>query len=214
MTTLVLLRHGRSDANAAGVLAGRLPGVSLTDDGIAQARSVADVLADVPIAAVYSSPSQRCRETAALLTGRVLLEPGLDECDYGDWSGRKLTELASEALWERIQREPSAVTFPGGESMARLRDRVVEAARRITGAHEGVVVAVTHGDVIKAILADALAMGFDDFQRLNVSPASLSVVDYSGARPLVVGVNMGTDVAAQLRSAHVPSVGGGDVAAG
>lgn len=215
MTTLVLIRHGRSTANADGVLAGRAEGVELDDVGRDQATQLGKLLAGVEIAASYRSPSLRCRQTADLLgqpDAEVL--PGLDECDYGDWTNRKLSDLAGEELWDTIQQTPSAVKFPGGESMVDMRSRALGAIEAILERHDkdDVVVLVSHGDVIKSILSEALAQQFDDFQRLNVAPASVSVVHHGAARPFVVCVNANSDIAGLLATKAAPTVGGGDVA--
>ena len=215
MTTVVLIRHGRSTANADGVLAGRAEGVELDEKGRLQATGLQDLLAGAPIAAAYCSPSLRCRQTATLL-GQPDAEilPGLDECDYGAWTNRKLMELAVEPLWSTIQQSPSAVVFPDGESMEDMRARAVGAIADIRSRHGkgDTVVVVSHGDVIKAILSDALAQGFDDFQRLNVAPASVSIVDYGHERPFVVCINANSDVAGLLAAPVAPVVGGGDIA--
>ena len=215
MTTVVLIRHGRSTANADGVLAGRAEGVELDDVGREQAYRLGDVLAGASITATYRSPSLRCQQTATLLgqpDAEVL--PGLNECDYGSWTNRKLVDLAGEPLWETIQQEPSAVVFPDGESMLDMRARAVGAIGDIRERHGkgDVVVVVSHGDVIKAILSDALAQNLDDFQRLNVAPASVSVVAYGGTRPFVVCINANSDIAGMLAAPKDPTVGGGDVA--
>ncbi len=201
MATLVLVRHGRTTANATGLLAGRTPGVLLDDTGREQAERAAERLAPVPLAALVTSPLERCRETSDVLLGRqsgtvpLVVEDGLSECDYGDWQGRPLSELAQEDLWSTVQRHPSAVTFPGGESMPTMQARSVEAVRRqdarIEAEHgaSAVWVAVSHGDIIKSVLADALGMHLDLFQRLSVDPASISIVRYGAHRPDVVCVN-------------------------
>lgn len=201
MATLVLVRHGRTTANATGLLAGRTPGVLLDDTGREQAERAAERLAPVPLAALVTSPLERCRETSDVLLGRqgaavpLVVEDGLSECDYGDWQGRPLAELAKEDLWSTVQRHPSAVTFPGGESMPTMQARSVEAVRRqdarIEAEHgaSAAWVAVSHGDIIKSVLADALGMHLDLFQRLSVDPASISIVRYGAHRPDVVCVN-------------------------
>ncbi len=213
MTTVVLIRHGRSTANADGVLAGRAEGVELDDVGREQAYRLGDLLADAAITASYRSPSLRCQQTATLLgqpDAEVL--PGLDECDYGSWTNRKLMELSGEPLWSTIQKEPSSVSFPEGEAMLDMRARAVDAISTIRARHEeGTVVVVSHGDVIKSILSDALAQNFDDFQRLNVAPASVSIVNYGHERPFVICMNANSDVAALLAAPAAPTVGGGDV---
>ncbi|NYG55847.1 histidine phosphatase family protein [Nocardioides perillae] len=201
MATVVLLRHGRTSANASGTLAGRTAGVRLDPTGQDQARRAGERLGAVPLAAVVSSPLERCKQTArAVLAAQADPPPlatdrGLLECDYGEWQGRSLKELAEEPLWRTVQAQPSAVTFPGGESMRTMQARSVEAVRRHDAAVEAehgphaVWVAVSHGDVIKSVLADALGMHLDAFQRLHVDPASLSVVRYTETRPFVLATN-------------------------
>lgn len=200
MTTVVLLRHGRTQANSTGVLAGRSSGVGLDATGEEQARQAATRLAGAPLAAVVSSPLLRCRRTAAAVVAEhgaleVSTDPGLIECGYGDWTGRKLSELAKDPLWQTVQNQPSAVRFPSGESMVEMAARAVRTIRdtdaRIAAEHgpEAVWVAVSHGDVIKAILADALGVHLDGFQRILVDPASISVVRYTETRPYVACTN-------------------------
>ncbi|MDF2049555.1 MSMEG_4193 family putative phosphomutase [Arthrobacter sp. Cr_A7] len=201
MATVILVRHGRTTANAAGLLAGRAAGVSLDPFGREQAALTGDRLAAVPLAGVVSSPLERCRQTAQLILDRQAgspsapTDPDLTECDYGQWQGRMLTDLATEDLWAAVQSQPSAVVFPGGESMAAMQARSVAAIRRHDAAFESeygpgaVWVAVSHGDIIKAILADALGMHLDLFQRINVGPASVSIVHYGAVRPSVYATN-------------------------
>jgi probable phosphomutase (TIGR03848 family) len=211
MPTLILARHGRTTANATGVLAGRSKGVHLDDHGIEQARAAGARLVGLPLAAVVSSPLERCRETAKELVAgldplpRVLTDRGLVECDYGDWTGRELRTLAKEPLWKTVQSHPSAAEFPAGESMAEMSSRAIAAARRWdarVGAEHGpdaVWLAISHGDVIKAILADALGIHLDAFQRIMVDPASMSVVRYTPLRPFVVTMNTHEGSLAHLR---------------
>jgi probable phosphomutase (TIGR03848 family) len=201
MPTVILVRHGRSTANATGVLAGRLPGVHLDDAGTQQAVAVGERLAGVRLAAAVTSPLERCRETAREITSRqgATLRAGTDkqlsECDYGEWQGRALKDLAREKLWKTVQAQPSAATFPGGESMRAMQDRAVAAVRRhdarVAAEHgpDAVWLAVSHGDVIKSILADALGTHLDLFQRIHVDPASVSIVRYTESRPFVIGTN-------------------------
>jgi probable phosphomutase (TIGR03848 family) len=206
VSTLILLRHGRSSANAAGVLAGRTPGVELDETGRAQAARVVERLAGVPLAEVVSSPALRCEQTVApLLADRGLTavsEPGLAEVDYGSWTGRELKTLGKEPLWKVVQAHPSAAVFPDGEGLAGMQARAVAAVRRhgarIAAEHgpDAVWLACSHGDVIKSVLADALATHLDNFQRIIVDPASISVVHYTETRPFVARVNdLGGDVA-------------------
>ncbi len=195
MSTVVLLRHGRSTANVAGLLAGRTPGVSLDDVGRAQADTVAARLAELTIDALVSSPMDRCRQTIAPLaraTGlSVRIEPGLAEVDYGDWTGRALKDLAGEELWRTVQAHPSAAVFPGGEGLAAVGVRAVAAVRALITelGPDAVILVCSHGDVIKSILADALGLHLDGFQRIMVAPASLSVVRYTPLRPFVERIN-------------------------
>lgn len=201
MPTVILVRHGRSTANATGVLAGRLPGVHLDDTGVKQAAAVGERLADVRLSAAVTSPLERCRETSREILRaqagplRATAEKQIAECDYGEWQGRPLRELAKEKLWKVVQSQPSAATFPGGESMRAMQDRAVAAIRRhdarIAAEHgdDAVWLAVSHGDLIKSILADALGTHLDLFQRIHVDPASVSIVRYHESRPVVLGTN-------------------------
>jgi 2,3-bisphosphoglycerate-dependent phosphoglycerate mutase len=199
MATVILARHGRTQANASGVLAGRTAGIALDDVGREQAGRAAARLEGVPLAAAATSPLQRCKETAAILLSgsghRARVERGLNECDYGDWAGRPMKELVKEDLWKVIQAHPAAVRFPGGESMAEMSARSVRAVRETDariGAEHGenaVWLAVAHGDIIKAVLADALGMHLDAFQRIVVDPASLSVIRYTPRRSYVLAMN-------------------------
>jgi len=201
VATVILVRHGRTAANVGGQLAGRTPGVRLDETGVQQADRTAARLAPVPLAAVVSSPLERCRQTARAIARaqagavRVATDKGLTECDYGEWQGRLLKDLAKEPLWKTVQTQPSAARFPGGESLAAMQARVVDAVRRRDAAVErehgpgAVWVAVSHGDLVKAVLADALGMHLDLFQRIHVDPASISIVRYSASRPFVLATN-------------------------
>jgi probable phosphomutase (TIGR03848 family) len=226
VTTVLLLRHGRTTANTAGVLAGWTPGVQLDDAGAAQVAAVGERLAKVPLAAVVTSPLERCRQTAdAVAAGRdlaVQTDDRLGEARYGDWTGRTIKELVKEPLWKVVQQHPSAAVFPGdgGEGLAQTQARAVAAVREwnATLGPDAVWLACSHGDVIKAILADALGLHLDQFQRIVVDPASISVVTYTETRPFVLRMNdTGGDVSALVppprRRRRKPSsdavVGGG-----
>ena len=207
MTTVVLLRHGRTTANTAGVLAGWTPGVRLDDAGLAQVQAVAQRLSAVPLAAVVSSPLERCQQTAGAVTEGRALELQTDdrfgEARYGDWTGRPIKELVKDPLWKVVQQHPSAAVFPGpeGEGLAQTQARAVAAVREWNTklGPEAVWLACSHGDVIKAILADALGLHLDQFQRIVVDPASISVVTYTETRPFVVRANdTGGDVSALI----------------
>jgi probable phosphomutase (TIGR03848 family) len=197
VTTVLLLRHGRTTANAGGVLAGWTPGVQLDETGTAQVQAVGERLAKVPLAAIVSSPLERCRQTAdAVAVGRELevqTDDRLGEARYGDWTGKTIKELVKDPLWKVVQQHPSAAVFPGpeGEGLAQTQARAVAAVREWNAklGPDAVWLACSHGDVIKAILADALGLHLDQFQRIVVDPASVSVVTYTETRPFVVRVN-------------------------
>ncbi|MFK4226984.1 histidine phosphatase family protein [Streptomyces sp. NPDC019890] len=197
MATLILVRHGRSTANTAGVLAGWTPGVFLDERGAAQAAALPQRLADVPLAAAVSSPLERCVQTLQpLLDARPGLELKTDErigeCHYGDWAGRKLKELADEPLMEVVQQHPSSAAFPGGESMRAMQARAVDAVRdwnaRVDAAHgeDAAFVMCSHGDIIKSLVADALGMHLDLFQRIHVEPCSVTAIRYTRTRPFLL----------------------------
>ncbi|KGJ77119.1 histidine phosphatase [Cryobacterium roopkundense] len=212
MATVILVRHGRTTANATGMLAGRTAGVVLDQVGREQATTTGLRLATVPVVALVSSPLERCLETSQLILDRqtgiltTTLEPNLTECDYGQWQGRALGELAKEKLWSVVQSQPSAAVFPGGESLAAMQARSVAAIRRLDAAFEAehgpgaVWVAVSHGDIIKSIVADALGMHLDLFQRINIGPASVSIVQYGTSRPTVHATNTDAGDLSWLRS--------------
>lgn len=199
MCTVILLRHGRSTANTAGVLAGRTPGVVLDEHGRAQAQALVERLAHLPLAAVVSSPLQRCRETVVPLAQArelgVTLDDRFIEMDYGEWTGRQLRKLVKEPLWKVVQAHPSAVVFPGGEGLAAMQARAVAAVRewdaKLAAEHgpQALWLVCTHGDIIKAVLADALGVHLDGFQRIVANPCSVSAVTYTETRPFVQRVN-------------------------
>ena len=211
MATVLLVRHGRTSANATGVLAGRTPGVLLDEVGQAQAADLARRMTGLTMATVVSSPLERCIQTAQVLTASsgqpVDVDERLAEADYGEWTARPLKDLARTKLWRMVQDHPSAAVFPGpsGEAMAGVSARAVEAVRerdRTVAQESGddaVWVAVSHGDVIKAVLADALGMHLDHFQRIAVDPCSVSVVRYTPLRPFVMRVN---DTSGSLDALH------------
>ena len=223
MATLILLRHGRTTSNAGGTLAGRQP-TELDETGRAQAVAVGERLraAKVPLAAVVSSPLLRCTQTLELaLPGTVpVIEERLVEAGYGDWEGQPLKRLAKQPLWQVVQVHPSAARFPGGESMPEMSARAVAAVREWDAklGAEAVWLACSHGDVIKAIVADALGLHLDLFQRIAVDPGSLTVIRYTPLRPFLLRANdVGGDLSAlrppRRRSRRKPSsdavVGGG-----
>jgi 2,3-bisphosphoglycerate-dependent phosphoglycerate mutase len=206
MATVILARHGRTTANTGGVLAGRTKGVHLDETGEEQARAAAERLAGLTLSAVVTSPLERCRETARLMAPglRPLSDRRLQECDYGEWTGQEIKRLAKEKLWRTVQVQPSGARFPDGESLQEMSARVVGAVRdrdaqieAETGEH-AVWLAVSHGDPIKAVLADALGMHLDAFQRITVDPGSLSVVRYTPHRAFVLTMNSAAGSLAHL----------------
>ncbi len=217
MATVLLVRHGRTSANEKGILAGTAPGTILDSRGIEQAQNLAELLSGLEVSAIISSPLERTMQTAEALAATLLsksgealeisIEPELAECEYGDWTGRSLSELAKEDLWRTVQDHPSSAVFPGaeGESMAHMAQRAVSAIRRWNDllGPEAIYVAVSHGDVIKAILADALGIHLDGFQRIGVDPGSVSVINYTTTRPFVLCTNgNGSDVRRHVSVAH------------
>jgi probable phosphomutase (TIGR03848 family) len=207
VATVILLRHARSTANQSGTLAGRAPGVGLDEHGVAQAQALIGRLAPVPLAAVVSSPLQRCVETVDPLATARGVQPSLDdrlaEVDYGQWTSQPLRSLVKQPLWKVVQLHPSAAVFPEGEGLAEVQARAIAAIRewdaKIANEHgaNAVWLACSHGDVIKAIIADALGLHLDSFQRIMIDPCSISVVRYTETRPFVWRTNdSGGDLAA------------------
>ncbi|MFF9853288.1 histidine phosphatase family protein [Streptomyces litmocidini] len=224
MATLILVRHGRSTANTSGVLAGRTPGIALDERGAAQAAALPGRLADVPLAAAVTSPLQRCRETLRpLLDARpglpLHVEDRISECDYGDWSGRKLAELNDEPLMEVVQGHASAAAFPGGESMRAMQDRAVAAVRdwnaRVEAEHgeDATYLMCSHGDIVKAIVADALGLHLDLFQRIHVDPCSVTAIRYTRLRPFLLRLGDTGDFAGLAPREH-PGGGSAEVGGG
>jgi probable phosphomutase (TIGR03848 family) len=192
-----LVRHGQSTANAEGVLAGWSPGVELDDIGHDQAESAGRRLGEVRITGILTSPLEPCRQTAEAVAQfqrgdmDVNTEVGLAECRYGDWTGQSVEILMKDPLWDVIQSHPSGVSFPGGESLAGMQARAIAAIRRWNRKFgpTATYVAVTHGDVVKAVLADALGMHLDLFQRIRVDLGSISAVHYDAECARVALIN-------------------------
>ena len=178
--TIYLLRHGHSTANAKSILAGRDASVSLSPRGIEQAQAVMHELGERKFAKIYSSPMPRCLETLRPLAGKSKLEiekdDGLIEMEYGDWSGKKLLALSRKKMWSEIQGRPSLVRFPNGESFLEMQGRALESVKSlaIPGAE---ILVCSHGDVIKAIVAGLVGLHLDNFQRLTIDPASITVIE-------------------------------------
>ena len=203
-TVALLVRHGRTDTTGS-VLPGRAPGLHLGEAGRAQAEAVAERLAGLKrVDAVYASPLERTRETAAAIAKRlglrVRFDKGLLECDFGDWTGVELKALRKLPEWETVQRYPSGFRFPKGESFAEMQARVTAAVNRYQDRHPGgTVVVVSHADPIKAVVADAAGTHLDLFQRLVISPCSVTAIAFSAAGPTVLMVNSVGDLA-ELRA--------------
>jgi probable phosphomutase (TIGR03848 family) len=209
----LLVRHGSSTANESGTLAGWAEGIALTPRGEDQAKALGGLLADLPLAVVATSPLMRCRQTAEAIVvaqegqPEIIVEQGLGECRYGAWTGRTLEDLAADPLWRTVQDVPSQAAFPdsqeyAGELLADMAHRIISTVRRLdadVAAQHGpasVWVAVTHGDPIKAVVADAAGAHFDHFQRIAIDPGSVSAIVYTPRRPTVLAVNL---VGADLR---------------
>lgn len=204
-TRILLIRHGINDYVKKGLLAGRTPGVHLNDDGRAQAHAVAERLGGEKIAALYSSPLERCQETATPLAARLGVElrplEDVKETDCGDWTGQALEELRKAETWQQVQINPSAFRFPNGESMLEIQARMVAALERLSREHKGETIAVfSHSDPIKLAVAYFVGMPLDLFQRLDVSPASISELDFSPLRVRLVRLNDCAHVPAPLPS--------------
>ena len=193
MAVLFLIRHAVT-ASTGTRLTGQAPGVHLSQDGVTQAAGLAERVRDVPFAAMYSSPLERCLETAEAIAGRrglaVHQDPALLEVGYGRWTGRPLAQLARTALWKQVQQSPSSIRFPDGETLREVQERAVAALHEMSARHpRGIVVAVTHADVIRLVLAHFAGVHLDLFQRLIVSPASVSVVGLGDRIPRVLRMN-------------------------
>lgn len=211
-TRILLIRHGVNDYVKKGLLAGRTPGVSLNKDGQAQAAAVAERLAGETIAAVYSSPLERCQETAAPLAARLSLElrtlEGVKETDCGDWTGQALDELRKQEAWTQVQIFPSGFRFPNGESMLEIQTRIVAALDALQKQHAEQTIAVfSHSDPIKLAVAFYMGMPLDLFQRLEISPASITELDFSPLRVRLVRMNDAAHVppASETPAADAPS---------
>ncbi|GLW99725.1 MSMEG_4193 family putative phosphomutase [Microtetraspora sp. NBRC 16547] len=212
MTTLLLLRHGLT-AMTDSALAGRTPGVHLDERGRAQAEAVAARLAPLELDAIVSSPLERCQETAQAVASRqqrvleVATDDRFEECGYGEWTGVPYEDLVRQPLWQVVQAHPSAVVFPGGEALAEVQRRAVRAVREWNDrlGEKATYAVCTHGDVIKAIVADALGLHLDQFQRITAYPASLTVIRYTPLRPFLLRLNdVGGDVADLAPPSEVP----------
>jgi probable phosphoglycerate mutase len=206
---LVLIRHAHSEANAAGILSGRLPNVHLSEKGLAQSEQLAVRLGNFPVSNLRISPMERCFETISPWINSIVMpnnrrfEPIIDEelteVDYGLWSGKKLSILSKNKLWKTVQESPSRMYFPKGEGIAQMQSRAMTSVHQaVSSKAKGAAVIVSHGDVIKSIVASALGMHLDEFQRIVIDPASISIVDFSTTKPRILLLNDSRSVVTDL----------------
>lgn len=193
MTLVLLVRHGHTEV-AGKVLTGQTRGIHLTEAGREQAARLVERLQPLPVHALYSSPLERCRETAAPLARArglpVHIRRDLIEADFGRWTGRSIRQLARTKVWRSVQVSPSSFRFPGGESLRDVQTRAIEVVREIAAEHPGgTAVVVTHADVVRLVLADLAGMHLDLFQRLVVDPGSVSAVALADGRSRILKVN-------------------------
>ncbi len=195
MTTLLLIRHAQNEWVRTGKLAGWTPEVHLNDTGREQAKLLGQRLASGKLSAIYTSPLVRCRETAQAVAAHhpqleVIEEAGIGEVQFGDWQGKRLSQLRRKRIWEVVQRYPSGMQFPNGETFPQMQHRAVETCERLAKTHPGGRIAIfSHSDVVKAIVAHYLGVHLDLFQRINVSTASISVVRLGRVGPFVQTVS-------------------------
>jgi probable phosphomutase (TIGR03848 family) len=203
-TLVLLVRHGQTPTTGT-LLPGRAPGLHLADQGREQAAAAAVRIGELPrVDAIYASPLERARETAAPIAKarglRVQVDKGLLECDFGEWTGGELKVLFKKPEWTTVQRYPSGFRFPGGESFTDMQARMVDAVERLMARHRGgVVVAVSHADPIKAVVAHALGTHLDLFQRIVISTCSITAIAYAATGPAVLTVNSTGGSLAALR---------------
>jgi probable phosphoglycerate mutase len=193
-TYVLLIRHGENDWVGTDRLAGRTPGVQLNEKGHVQAQALVRLLERQPLAATYSSPLERCVQTAQPLAAArqlsVLVAEGVIEVDYGEWRGANLKELAKLPEWKMVQHYPSTFRFPGGETLREVQHRAVTTIEQLRAHHPNQTIAIfSHGDVIRTSLAHYLGTPLDLFQRIAISTASVSVLLFAHGMPTVVGVN-------------------------
>jgi probable phosphomutase (TIGR03848 family) len=221
MTRILLIRHAHSVANNRGILAGRATGVVLTEHGKKQAVELAERLNGISVSSIHISPLERCHLTIAPFlestTGakgpQVLVTEDLSEVDYGKWTGKKLTSLYRHKLWKTVQNRPSAMYFPDGEGLAGVQVRAMRALHT-AAAMSGNQILVSHGDVIKSIVAAVLGSHLDHFQKIVIDPASVTVLDFDGTDFRVITLNSTSAALSDLapikkKSATKALLGGG-----
>lgn len=193
-TIIVLVRHGLTPTTGK-ILPGRAPGLHLSEEGMGQAKEVGQLLSELDqISSIYSSPLERAQETASplgqMLSKNIEVDDLLVECDFGEWTGKDLTELYKLPEWVQVQKSPSTFRFPNGESFTEMNARMSAFVEKVTTRHAGeLVVAFSHADPIKVLLCSALGMHLDMFQRLMVNTCALSAISYSSSGPVVLGSN-------------------------
>ena len=221
MASIILVRHSRSTANTAGVLAGQALGISLDEVGQTQAQGLIARIGDVVISRTISSPLQRCIETISPWhqshgKSAIEIDDNFIESNYGSWTGQNLSDLAKEPLWKEVQKQPSKVTFPNGESFQEMFSRVSEGLEKVIenlGDEDNVII-VSHGDIIKLAIAKVLDLPIDNFQKLVIDPASISIVkvekDGDLKRTALISMNeSGTPLTKLLASKELAGLGGG-----
>ena len=221
MASIILVRHSRSTANTAGVLAGQAPGIALDEVGFTQAQGLVSRIGEIEIKRIISSPLQRCLETITpwhTAHGKSIIEIDRNfiESDYGSWTGQKLSELSKEPLWKEVQKKPSKVTFPAGESFKAMFDRVSKGLDQIIDSlnDDDNVIIVSHGDIIKLAIAKILDLPIDNFQKLVIDPASISIVKVEkqeeSKRTALISMNeSGTPLSKLLENKELAGLGGG-----
>lgn len=195
ITWVLLVRHGENEWVSSGKLAGRTPGVRLNEKGVQQAQALAKFLAIHPIGAIFSSPLERCIETATPLAEKlglpVQVEPALLEVDYGEWHGIELKNAAQTPEWAMVQHYPSVFRFPAGEGLRQTQQRAIDGVERIVQENPDSVVALfSHGDVIRTLLAHYAGVPLDLFQRIQVNTGSVSTIAFFDGRPAIINMNV------------------------
>lgn len=217
MPTIYLVRHGRTPANDKGILAGRTKGIFLDEIGIAQAKLVAAKLSHIEFKRVLVSPMERCQQTAKIILSErkkiqnVFTTKGINECDYGDWSNKKLSTLRRNPLWKTVQENPSLVEFPKGERMVDMLSRVKLSILTNSKAlkNDDNLLVVSHGDPIRTFVADCLGIHLDNFQKITIDPCSISIIRIDKNNIQVVSVNTRVDGAGASSKVKPGSVLGG-----
>jgi probable phosphomutase (TIGR03848 family) len=215
MARIVLLRHAHSVANEKNLLAGRTVGISLSKTGKEQAKDLINRLGNIQFDEVAISPLQRCRETidpwldATGTKSRIVVDDSISEVDYGNWSGKTLASLRRKAQWKVVQDFPSQMTFPEGESLLEMQGRALTGFYRLNAVKgKGPRLLVSHGDVIKSIVAHCLGMHLDQFQRLVIEPASLTIIDTDSGTSRLVRFNDAKGFLNSERSTNQSALGG------